>query len=524
MSGEDYDDTTMISATVGEQANNKNKPRRLMWAISMILLGIILGVIAMVFVQPAGIIATRTPSTALIEECRKQFDTVAEQEACVQGSSLSQEKENETVDDDTSYNLDQKGFSILAFGGANTEGSGVEDPTTQSYPALLSLKVSNLAHASNGPNMASVCFDGTFAAASVAPPDVIVLEFWLRFDEGLALLAQRLRDRFPNAFLIFIKDWSSPRNFRKDDDENSVNGKGFVTFADWFVASQDDFDPDADVVMETKAKLSADADEAQDWYVPPHPNADTAIDDIAKSVGAVPLEQLTAGAGAVIWDIFPEKESGYETLMEYLEYYKDDHLHLNEAGHEKAAKYLLHIIKKARPKKMKAKDNGPLGSDDCHFWNYEQENIPSVLNNLELSDTPGHHHDVLELQGATGYMTITNPLQQSSPLYLSYHIDQEEGYLPPEVTVEVSDVQTGAVIVTDVLTTVFPDQKHSQIRTAVIGEDQTTVAPGQEVKVVFTASAAADTINKFQLSGYTFADTTPMEWDFAPKSNGVHHR
>lgn len=526
----------------------ENKPRRscrYLWAISMVLLGLVLGIVMMVFVKLPGSISNtlRTPNQAMVEECRKKFNTPQERKACIDGANLTLDEETLEPNQPPANNaaiietpnvaptsdptpgpallpepeptfLDKKGLNVLAFGGANTNGAGVKDRDTQAYPALLSSKVMNLAHDSIGPNYFSVCFDTSFEDINDAP-DVILLEIWLHYNEGLELLTQRLRNRFPNSLIIFIKDWSSPHNFRK----NSDNPKGFINFKEWFAEHRDTLDPKADVIENTKAKLAAE--EAHDWHVPLHANADKAIDSIASGVGGVPLESIDKNSGAVIWDMFPAKADGYETLMAYLEFYNKDHLHLNEAGHQKAANDLLEIINKARPAKIADIDNGNVGSDDCHFWNFELENIPQDLNNMVLSDTGGHYHDVLELQGYKGWMKVTNPLTKPSPLYISYHIDHEEGYYPPEVTVVIQDVASGNTLATTVLQTVNTDDMHSLIRTVAVGPQ--AIASGQEVKVTFTASAI-NTVNNFRLSGYLFADTEPMEWAFAPNTQAAHAR
>mmetsp|Transcript_24799 Transcript_24799/g.37692 ORF Transcript_24799/g.37692 Transcript_24799/m.37692 type:complete len:533 (-) Transcript_24799:295-1893(-) len=531
----------MTSDWMAEDEIPSTKPNRpyKLWAMAMLVIGLLLGVLIMTIVQPSNP-DLHTPSTALIEECRKRFSTTEQQEACITGLDLTKEKDTSNdspVDEDKSSTTitgtgndatvdKQRDFNIVALGAAQTEGIGIKD-RTKAYPNLLSPSAVNLAHGSMGPNMHAICFDTSFEDMEI--PDIIVLEDWLHYEEGLALLASRIRQRFPNALILFIED-APPFFYRKNAD----NAKGFVNFAQWYEANQDelkvannnnDDDDDAAAIAQIKAKLTAEADSiGGDWFIPPHPNADDAIEDIMTSVGAVHTENITDNVGGVLWKMLPPLDTGYETLAANVEYYWQERSfsfrNLNEAGHAKVANELLDIIDVARATKGVPIDNGPLGSDSCHIWHYTGDGIPEDRDNMMLVEyRPNTHYYVLELDGSYGWMNVTNPLAEAVPLYLSYLTDDEEGYLPPEAVVEIQD-SNGVSLGSTILNTLFePAPTHGVIRTVAVSQP---IPPGQEIKVMFTVTNTTATEDNFRLSGYLFSVTAPNEWYFAPYDKPNH--
>jgi hypothetical protein len=103
----------------------------------------------------------------------------------------------------------------LTFGSSNTWGAGLEEPTVEAYPYLLSTRVHNAgikASRTSGSNdnssnavLAAAC---TQSIVQDAVYDVVVLEYAM-IDEAVVLLAQRLRQRFPHATLIWLRLWQS---------------------------------------------------------------------------------------------------------------------------------------------------------------------------------------------------------------------------------------------------------------------------------------------------------------------------
>jgi hypothetical protein len=66
--------------------------------------------------------------------------------------------------------------------------------------------------------------------------DVIVLEYYMMAGDGLALLARRLRERFPDAIIVILRLWAPDRIWRNGDGSQKVHnwasqngfGGGFI--------------------------------------------------------------------------------------------------------------------------------------------------------------------------------------------------------------------------------------------------------------------------------------------------------
>jgi hypothetical protein len=104
--------------------------------------------------------------------------------------------------------LNDQSIRYLTLGGPSTYGQGLQQPEEKPYPSLLSESVHNAAQRVGGPTLASLCTQSIVGEDQVY--DVIVLEFPPKL-EALALLAQRLRQRFPFATLIFAQPYVQPK-------------------------------------------------------------------------------------------------------------------------------------------------------------------------------------------------------------------------------------------------------------------------------------------------------------------------
>jgi hypothetical protein len=55
--------------------------------------------------------------------------------------------------------------------------------------------------------------------------DVIVLEYYMMAGDGLALLARRLRERFPDAIIVILRLWAPDRIWRNGDGSQKVHNE-----------------------------------------------------------------------------------------------------------------------------------------------------------------------------------------------------------------------------------------------------------------------------------------------------------
>jgi hypothetical protein len=108
---------------------------------------------------------------------------------------------------------------ILSLGGSTTWGAKL-DSRSQAYPHVLASKLGadwdavNLAVRATGASYASQCIETMIregegsADSDNADFDVILIEYSLNGLEGIDLLLQRLRRRYPSAILVYVHLWS----------------------------------------------------------------------------------------------------------------------------------------------------------------------------------------------------------------------------------------------------------------------------------------------------------------------------
>jgi len=123
-------------------------------------------------------------------------------------------------DGDNHRRLSSSVFSSLryvTFGSSVTWGAAMKH-REHAYPWLLSKDTKNLALRASGPLYPAVCLQSIFDGDD-SVYDVIVLEYFMRAHEGLAELAVRLRQRFPNAIIFFLQLWNPLHiNFYGDNE------------------------------------------------------------------------------------------------------------------------------------------------------------------------------------------------------------------------------------------------------------------------------------------------------------------
>jgi hypothetical protein len=99
---------------------------------------------------------------------------------------------------------------VLSFGSSQTWGAGLEHPRHQAYPFLLGEPgghVVNVALRATGADYPSVCLQSMIPDSDWMNFDVITLEFHPCGDNSFEFLLKRLRDRYPDAVIIFVHLW-----------------------------------------------------------------------------------------------------------------------------------------------------------------------------------------------------------------------------------------------------------------------------------------------------------------------------
>jgi len=105
----------------------------------------------------------------------------------------------------TSERKESSGIRYAAFGSSVSWGAGLENREEEAYIWKLSKEHGvNYAIRSSGPNYPKSCL---FTMMGDEEYDVIILEYFMHAREGLRSLAQRVRDRFPDAIIIILRLW-----------------------------------------------------------------------------------------------------------------------------------------------------------------------------------------------------------------------------------------------------------------------------------------------------------------------------
>lgn len=376
---------------------------------------------------------------------------------------------------------------IAVFGGANAWGTGIES-RFKSYPYLLSSTVDNFAHISTGPNYFSVCTETV--VGDDAMYDIIIFDYWLRYSEGLDQMALRLRQRYPNAIMIFIRTWS-PIHFKRTSSKDSND---IQSLAQWKSAN----DLNGAGLQTINQALEKDSGY---WYLPNHEKADAAIWNIAQSVKGYEFT-------------FTQRATGKQTIIEFMGFFDANrHSHTSELGHKAIAHALEVIINKhiARGQEVDQVNTGVHGrwssGDSCHLWYFSGGTDMIYSENIHMEEFDSHNgHFALSVEGS-GWFVIDNKLGDDAlplrTLYLNYLTSKEAGVYP--------DAQINIGGQSWTLPTLNTVDAHHAIRTVALSQ-----LPRGKTNITILPDGTGSL--PFRLAGYTFSNevAVPLEWQFGP--------
>jgi len=149
-------------------------------------------------------------------------------------SEVNQDQEERRTALNSIIEGDRK-LNVLTLGGSITWGAEIED-RNDAYPFLLhkneKLLVTNLAIRATGSYYPAQCISSMLRDAEEINSnfDIIIFEFSINGLHGFELLFKRLKERFPNALMIYI-DLYSIRNAAWDSHDAQIvvkEGGGFV--------------------------------------------------------------------------------------------------------------------------------------------------------------------------------------------------------------------------------------------------------------------------------------------------------
>ena len=286
---------------------------------------------------------------------------------------------------------DSSQLRFLFFGTSRTYGALLSNPSKSAFPFLLSPSATNLAINAGSSLYPSHCaasmLEDTFGAY-----DVIVLEFepTKRYYPDTMKLAVRLRQRFPNALIIFLEMWQA-HNF-----ENA--GQPVSSWAN------QQANPEK---LSIPALVKASTLSNQWEYGPSNHYSDEQVKEMHDSANGVMLK-------------FPRPLDAHEAILSPL--LLPDMNHPSEAGHQLIADT---ILKKMQEMNFRANHDDTLGSfdsiDQCKTW--LQTGVTSITHDTNLVMTEFKRGKfALEAKNPHTWIKVFNENNKPVELTLEYMV------------------------------------------------------------------------------------------------------
>jgi len=278
---------------------------------------------------------------------------------------------------------------IAAFGTSHTFGAQLEDRFNEAYPWLLSLDATNLALKSSGPSYPAACTESMVGDDAIF--DVIILEFHLRATEGLDQLALRLRERFPDAMIIFVKIWFPQLVIRSDTRQR------FLRWIEENVGQN--------VALHGKELSNAlAATQRSEWTYAPHRRCGFAVQDAADAVGGYIYE-------------LPRPEDPRQAIIQHSDLFDADYHHMSTYGHQVVADDLTRLINKYARRSDRLGTWG--GGDSCLSWFSSGRVAIPYERHMQITNFEDGKY-ALEVSDRGGFIVVENPFQDVRSLYLTY--------------------------------------------------------------------------------------------------------
>lgn len=406
--------------------------------------------------------------------------------------SNSQESDSRNEEDRRKLGYGRQGLRYAVFGSSIAWGAGLES-RFDAYPYQLSPKVDNYATYAGGPNYPAVCTETLVGDQRTY--DVVIIDYYLLAPEGLNFLATKIRNRFPDAVIVFLKIWTANMLRRKLPD-----GSGYETlkaFQDRLLAYGFE--------NGSKDLTSALQNDSAQWIFPPHATEDGAVQQAANSVNGIVFEQDKYGGDAK------------QFLINNLYMFDDTDVHglLSQAGHNYFAGAIQGIVSNAISQNSTTASAiqgsaNPWGrGDSCNVWftsghcelKYSQ-NYQVVL----YDDWHGKY--ALELS-EPGWFNVTNPFGDPRRLFLSFISTNKPGSYPK---VELTSLD--GIILNPVDTSHNFRNNVDAPQTIPVG----VLPPGESTILV---NPLESTSQPFRLVGFAITDEVdvPDQWKFTPPFN-----
>jgi len=315
-----------------------------------------------------------------------------------------------------------------AFGSSVTWGAGhghgeLEHRKSFAYPWLLSPDATNFAIRAGGPAYPAAC-TSTMIGEDVF--DVVVLEYFVKAKEGVALLARRIRERFPDAIIIFLMNWNPSMVGRC---RHSHCHSGAQNMFEW--AKEKGYDvTKGDLHNQEMHKLFRESEETWMMVQYSEESKRKVLYDAAREVG-----------GYVIPNPEPENAKDW---VDYATDFAHDAFHFSMKGHRGIAQRVRDLVEwHGVPQNPRLQNF--MEFDQCTNWfesgdmdgiKYSSTGIVEKMPNTQkfaLSFEDGDEPDAKT--DGKGWIGVTNPSNRPLSLYLGYMITGPSPNLYPRTEV-----------------------------------------------------------------------------------------
>lgn len=310
-----------------------------------------------------------------------------------------------------------KEIRYATFGTSISWGSGIEN-RTDAFIYQLSPKASNFAIPASGAEYPSKCLTSMIGEQVF---DVIILEFTGRVNKATFSLARRLRERFPDALIISLKNWVP----------NMINSKVFKMDV-MSLAQKYDFPGHFmhDPLFHEFIKQLGNEDWKINWR-----DSDEIEKDMEEKLGVkvLPLAQ--------------NFENPHSWLSHSKRFSKDS-FHLSEEGHKDIAERIEKVIKEVGiPNNPRLNEFS--NKDICKSWFLTGEPGEDVKYGKRVILHPlatNEKKHVLSFPSPGGAVTLTNKSDKKQHLYISYMTSGPLPSLYPKASVKIVGTDMDEVI------------------------------------------------------------------------------
>lgn len=319
----------------------------------------------------------------------------------------------------------QKDIKYTAFGSSHTWGAALDNRDEDTYVKQLARPYFdngvNNGIRSSGPNYPANCL---YSMIQEEHFDVILLEFYMRASEGMKELAERLRNRFPDAIIVIVRHWMPMQlvNGGMLDERNrpmhlmqyaEMNGfdRGYM------------HNPEFHELLKTT------------------PDKWTFNYDLYNGQEALLDEVATAISGYVVKTPVPEQRDGPGGWIHFGDQLlSTDSFHPSPNAHAFIANQVREIVERVGvPKHPRV--NPFNQKDQCYSWLMDGKLDPSLTygDSFKLTKMPNTEKYSLEFQndvpldgenGANNYITVENHADEIMDLFIGYLTTSPEQKYP----------------------------------------------------------------------------------------------